>query len=281
MKKCAIYLAIFSLVFSFTFTGNVFAQEGQERVVEEELVVEEPTVAGSNKWVVGGSAEWWYISGPYYSYRNGEKVAEGSISSSQPGGNVFLGYDNWTFQASYRGGDVDIEMDRLDGSHSWTDEQKQKESEFTLRYLMRALGSKHFVPYLMGGYNRTTLDRTLTITTPGWTWTHTGTNTAKYETVYSSSMLGIGAVVPFDKNIGLRSDVRIAFTNAEDKSLDNGDEDTGSGIGGVMFLTGYWNILKGLNFQIGGKYQYLNGGDEVSSYSKAGFFTMLGYSYRF
>ncbi|MEW6670590.1 MAG: hypothetical protein AB1427_02750 [Thermodesulfobacteriota bacterium] len=280
MNKRIFYLLVIGLGLSVSIflAGNALAQS---RVIEEQIVLKDPTVSAPKKWAVGASAEFWYVFGPYDSYDNGVKVADGYINSTMPGGNAFIGYDNWTLQFSYRAGDADIKMTDVSGTPTWNEKQDQKEFEVTLRYLIRAWSAKHFVPYLLGGYNSTALDKIYTLETPGWTWTSTGTPVVHYENDYRSWMLGVGAVVPFNQSIGIRGDVRVAFTDAESKNTDTGSEWSDSGIGGVGFLTGYWNIFEGLNFQVGGKFQYLNGGDNVASYGRLGVFAMLGYSYKF
>ena len=69
------------------------------------------------------------------------------------------------------------------------------------------------------------------------------------------------------------------MTDAEE-TWDTGRKFSDSGIGSVGFLTGYWNIVRGLNLQIGVKYLHLNGGDEIGYYTKTGTFAMLGYSFK-
>ncbi|GAI65056.1 unnamed protein product, partial [marine sediment metagenome] len=162
---------------------------------------------------------------------------------------------------------------------TYADQQEQEETEITIRYLMRGLSSTHFVPYLIAGYNETRVESIKTLTTPGWYWCYNGKGVAKDETKYKSPMLGVGAVIPFNKYLGIRGDIRAAFSDAE-KIRDDGKKWTGSGVGAIGHLTGYWNIFKGLNLQVGGKSLYLNGGD-AGWYSKSGFFAMLGYSYKF
>jgi len=281
MKKNLLLVVIIGLglAVSMCLVGNAFAQP---RVVEEEIVLKDPTVSAPKKWVVGGSLEYWYVSGGYDTVDdNGNTIAEGDIDSNMPGGNAFVGYGDWTLQFSYRGGDTDIDMRWVSNAVDTEEKQKHLEYEVTLRYLLRGLSAKHFVPYLLGGYNSTSIDSTDTIITPGWIWTSTGTTVEHRETDYRSWMLGVGAVVPFNKYLGMRGDLRVAFTDADSKITDTGASWSDSGIGGVGFLTGYWNIFEGLNFQIGGKYQHLNGGDKIGWYSRFGGFAMLGYSYKF
>jgi hypothetical protein len=131
------------------------------------------------------------------------------------------------------------------------------------------------------GYNQITLERTTDIQTSGWIWSYNGKTRKKSETVFNSGLIGIGAIVPLtkDKNIGIRGDARLLFTDAE-FTRDDGLRITGSGPGLAATATGYWNIYKGLNLQVGAKGQLMNGGN-AGAYGKAGAFASLGYAYRF
>ncbi len=283
MKKIVIYLMVIGLAVNIGLAGIALAQK---RVIEEEIVLKDPTVSAPNKWVFGVSGEFWYVYRINYNlYWENTNFADYGVTTTMPGGNAFIGYDNWTLQFSYRAGDTDIDIH----SH-WTptnscdiiEEQEHKEYEVTLRYLIRGWGSKHFVPYVLGGYNSTSIDIVKTILTPGWTFTSTGTPVIHEERDYKSWILGIGAVVPFNRHVGMRCDGRLLFTDYETTN----DEvpflpPSGSGVGGVGVLTGYWNIVKGFNFQIGAKTQYLYAGEKMERDFKVGCFAMLGYSFKF
>lgn len=280
MRKLWLNVFLIGLVISMIFTCNVFAQEEKPRVIEEELVLKDPTVSAAKKWVIGGSIEYWYVGGDYEVIEDNVVIAEGEIDGDMSGGNVFLGYGNWTLMGSHREGDWDVNLRRKDVPVEYTSKQDQEESEIRLRYLVRALSSRHFAPYIIFGYNEVNLKDTRTITTPGWIWTRNWTNVVVNDYTYESLMLGIGAVVPFNKYLGIRGDISAAFTDAE-VTLDTGRTYSDDGTGYVAFLTGYWNIIRGLNFQVGGKALHLDGGDQVGSYTKTGWFGMLGYSYKF
>lgn len=281
MRKFWISILMIGLMINMVFICNVFAQqEKEQRVIEEELVLTDPTVSAKQKWVIGGSYEHWLVSGDYETReRTGKLTSEGDIDGDMNGGNIFMGYGDWTLQFSYKKGDWDINARFVDDPCNYTNQQEQEETEITLRYLMRGLSSTHFVPYLIAGYNETKIDETDTITTSGWVWSYNSKTVAKYDTTYKSPMFGIGAVIPFNKYLGIRGDIRAAFSDAE-KVRDDGTKWTGDGVGSVGHLTAYWNIYKGLNLQVGSKYLYLAGGD-AGDYTKSGFFTMLGYSLKF
>ena len=283
MKKFCISILVVGFMVNMVFTCNVFAQEEKEqRVIEEELVLTDPTVSAKEKWVIGGSYEYWYVSGDYDVYKqDGTKQSEGTIDGDMNGGNILLGYDNWTVQFSYREGDFDTTQKWISPSVDTKTLEEQEEYEITLRYLMRDLGSRHFVPYIIAGYNTTDVKATQTIVTTGYIWNRNSTTIIwdKYE--YKSYLLGVGAVVPFNKYLGLRGDIRAGYGKTE-RQLDTGTRYTGDGGAFVGHLTAYWNIFKGLNLQVGGKYQYLDGGNvNIADFAKVGSFAMVGYSYRF
>ena len=66
MRKSLIILLSVGLIFSIFLTSNVFAQEGTKRVIEEQLVLKDPTVSDTGKWVIGGALEYWYLNGSYH-----------------------------------------------------------------------------------------------------------------------------------------------------------------------------------------------------------------------
>lgn len=282
------FIGLFMLGFVITVSTNVFAQteekKGTEtegkRVIEEKILLKDPTVAEPKKWLIGGSLEYWYITGPYNTYNSAnQKVTEGNIKGDMPGGNIAIGYDKFTLQYSYREGKFGIDSTYLGSGVKTHEEQNQTEHEATLRYLFSS--DKPINPYVLIGYNQITLERTTDIITSGWTWSYNDKTRRKTETVFNSGLIGIGAIVPLtkDKNIGIRGDARFLFTDAE-YTRDDGYKVTGSGAGVGGTLTAYWNIFKGLNLQAGGKGQLLNGGN-AGAYSKAGAFASLGYAFRF
>ena len=291
MRTKILLLLFIGILMSSLFIPNVFAQDQdkqitpdktvvqeQPRVIEEELVLKDPTVAAEKKWLVGGSYEFWYVGGSYNRYNNGVKIADGSISGIMNGGNIFVGYDDFTLQYSYRAGSWDTNFDYTTSTTKLT--QEQTEQEIRLRYLIKPLAFKHFVPYVLAGYNYTTKKDTETIQTAGYIWSYKGGKTKGENRTYSSPEVGIGAIVPFNNYIGMRGDASVMFTSADYKR-DDGYTVSDNGIGANVIGTFYWNIWEGLNMQIGAKWLYLNGGDKIGYDSKVGGFAMLGYVYKF
>lgn len=272
------YLLLFGLALNLLLAFNSYAaDEESTRVIEEELVLKDPTVAPENKWAVGGSYDYWYISGPYNVYNGSTKVAKGTINGDMNGGSIFAGYDKFTFQVTTREGSWDVDERYISNPVNTTDHQKQREIELTARYLLPKAGIVN--PYVIAGYNDISVKSTNTIKTAGWVWSYNSKTVSTHDRTYRSGLAGIGLILPVNKSLGFRGDGRLMLTSADDKR-DDGVKFTGGGVGFAGTLTGYWNIYKGINLQAGAKYLYLAGGD-AGWYTKLGYFGSLGYSYKF
>jgi len=284
-KRYLITLLAVAFVVSFVFSGVALVQ-GEEkkeaaRVIEETLVVKDPTVSVAGKWVIGGAYEHWYVKGKYDTYdMNGNRVAEGKIEGGMPGGNIFVGYGNFTINYAYRQGSWDIDRTYTANNVNTSGSEDQKEHEITLRYLVRALSLRYLTPYVLAGYTQINLEEAETIQTPGWVWSYNSRTTKSYETTFKAPLLGIGLIFPFHERFGLRIDGRVFYSDAEQK-WDNGAKYTGTGWGYGGVATAYVNIYKGLNLQFGGKYLKLDGGSDIGWWDKLGGFGMLGYSHKF
>jgi hypothetical protein len=263
------------------FSSSAFSQG---RVIEETLVVKDPTVAAPNNWIFGGAIEYTYVAGNYDLYdSSGTKIADGKINFGLPGGNLWVGYGNLTVNLAYRKGSGTIDRDWTIGAKS-RDELDQTDTELTLRYLFRTGSS--IAPYVIAGYMQTKFDESETITNfPAFIWGYKGVGcvaascaTSTSKTTYSSPLIGGGAIFPFSDKFGARADVRLTYTNAE-LERDDGMKFTGSGIGGGFTATGYYNITTFLNAQLGVRYYQLNGGD-VGTKNFMGLFGMLGVTIR-
>ncbi len=296
MKRKSIVIVFGIFLFFGLLASNLFAQDKpiapdkpavqeqpivqeQTRVIEEALVLSDPTVAQPKKWLIGATGEWWYIRGTYTrTYNDGTVYSRGDINGSMPGGTITLGYDAFTLAYSYRKGswDIDSTFASVSGASSVMT-QDQAEHEITARWLFRL--HPHFNPYVMVGYNQTIRKDTETLDA-GHIWSYNSNRVSIVDRTYKSPLIGLGAIVPFNKYIGLRADGRLIYSWADWKR-DDGSTMTGSGVGGALVGTLYWNIWEGLNLQIGGKYQYLNGGSDIGYSAKLGAFGMLGYTYKF
>jgi hypothetical protein len=98
------FIGLFTLGFVITVSTNVFAQteekKGTEgkRVIEEKILLKDPTVAEPKKWLIGVSGEYWYVTGPYNTYNSAnQKITEGNIKGDMPGGILLLDMTNLRF----------------------------------------------------------------------------------------------------------------------------------------------------------------------------------------
>ena len=270
MRRISLAFALAAVCFSTSALS--------QRVIEETLVLKDPTVAAPNKWLFGAAFEYMYVKGSYDLYdTNGNKLADGDISFGLPGVNLWTGYDNLTVNFAYRKGSGDIDRTWTVGAKS-TDKLDQKDTELTLRYLFRGVGRSGITPYVLAGYMQTKFDEDETITNAGFIFPYNGTTRSQRTTTYDSPMIGGGAIFPFSDKFGARADIRLTYTNAEVK-YDNGTKVSGSGIGGGFTGTGYYNITQWLNAQLGVRYTNLNGGD-VGYKRFFGLFGMLGVTIR-
>lgn len=264
---------------ALSFSSLAFSQG---RTIEETLVVTDPTVAAQGKWKVGGAAEYWWVRTSYKLVdSSGNEVGDANLSFKQPGWNIFGAYGNLTVQATRRSGDGDYTANA--GTLQYSGPQKSTDEEYTLRWLFP---SRAISPYVMAGYAKTRLDQTYDIaTTSPFFWTCTGNKHLESRTDFKGPLLGGGAIVPFSEKVGMRGDLRFKWNQVEQRrngsaaSCHNVDS---SALSYDLTVTGYWNIVGGLNAQLGFKYQWLNGGDEqITNWTRIGVFGMLGYTIQF
>ena len=271
-------LAIAFAVLGIGFSSSAFSQS---RTIEETLVVSDPTVAAQGKWKVGGALEYWYVHTEYDIVDTaGNKVGNSTLNLTQPGFNLFAAHGNWTLQGTSRKGDGDYTATQ--GTLAYGGPQRQKDQEFTLRYLFP---NRAISPYVLVGYGKTNLETEYNFTSAN-TWTCTGNSRMMVTTEYKGPLLGGGAIVPFSEKLGMRADLRLHWyqgTSTHTGNVKTGgcaDAD-GSGLGYDFTVTGYWNIVGGLNAQLGGKATWLHAGSDVPQWFKIGLFGMLGYTIQF
>jgi len=276
-----------SLAFALAALGFSSSAFSQGRTIEETLVVSDPTVAAAGKWAVGGAVEYWKTHSEFDVFFN-EAKGTGTLDFAQTGYNVFAGYGNWTLQATGRKGDGDYNATgspKCCGPITVDGTQKATDSEITLRYLWP---TRSISPYVLVGYTDTKLQLTETIVAspavPGTQFTCTSSKTRTSDTTYKGPLLGGGAVIPFSQRFGMRTALRLKWYKGTYDENGTGaacQHTDGSGLGYDFTLTGYWNIIAGLNAQIGVKAQWLNAGEDVPDWYKLGVFGMLGYTFRF
>jgi hypothetical protein len=272
--------AIAAMALGLGFSSAAFSQG---RIIEETLVVRDPTVAAANNWVVGGAVEYWYVKGAFNEYNGAnQKIATGDIQFDQPGGSLWVGYGDFTFMYTGRSGKGDETLTYSPGainaqSLTTHSDVKQTDSEFLVRWLARGLSARWVTPYAVVGYTQTKFSIDETLPT-GFFWTVNNSPTRHYQYTYKGPLAGIGAIFPFTETFGARVDGRLKFYSAEVTS--EYGKTTGNGTGGDFILTGYMNFLRGFNLQAGYKFASLQGGD-VGYQNRNGLFGMLGYSARF
>ena len=279
MKQVSLVMTL-GVVCIILFSSNVRSEE-VERVYEEELVLTDPTVSEEGQWRIGASVEAWYVDHPLYVQKDGQIKKTANVSGFQPGVSGFLAYGSWTFMASYRQGDFDVTDVPGVFLPEDTDEDRT-EIEVRLRYLNKKDRFLGFKPYIIAGYNRTSFDRDK-MKIPVSPYTLSGTNTLKTETELNSFSLGLGGIYPFTNKLGLRFDVSGAYIFDATHEITNCTtaftalcapvDDTG--FGGVAHITGYWNITKRINLQVGAKGTALDAGN-AGRFDRIGFFAMLG-----
>ncbi|OGS37640.1 MAG: hypothetical protein A2506_08110 [Elusimicrobia bacterium RIFOXYD12_FULL_66_9] len=276
-------MSLFAAVLALNFLSAARASAEETRVVDDEIVLMDPTVSAPRKWAVGGAFEGWYMNGPWVTNINGQKASEGTIAGGMPGGNVFFGYDNFTLQYSRRDGKFDVKRTFTPygstyyaPSHHSTQSQHQVEDEVTLRYLWKL--SPKFNPYLLAGYNKTVVDIDEVY------YLASGARSGRIDSnrsSYSSGLVGVGAIVPFNRRVGIRGDGRLLFTSGKYVNRRSNYSATSSGVGGAATGTVYFNVFEGFNLQAGFKGQVLNGGEKVTAFGRFGIFASAGYSYKF
>jgi len=297
MKRKSIVIVLSGLLFFGLLATNVFAQDQdkpitpdqpvvseQMRVIEEAIVLSDPTVAQPRKWLIGGSGELWYVYNQFNRWGNAGYIeSEGTMHGVMPGGTITLGYDNLTISYSYRKGDFKCDLTFADDAAKTSElKSAQTEHEITARWLFKT--SPHFNPYVLVGYNHTIKEDEETLNAT-YIWSN-GTSVTKDVRTYRSPLFGLGAIIPFNKSIGMRLEGRLLYSWAE-RVRDDGEtwHQSSKFIDNVGFgavATGYWNIWKGLNVQIGGKYQSLRAGyNEAGNSWKLGGFGMIGYTFKF
>jgi len=151
--------------------------------------------------------------------------------------------------------------------------------------LLLGQGSPHFNPYLLLGYNHTLKTDTETLDQPNWVWSDSRRAIKKEDFTFKSPFIGFGAIIPFNKYLGMRLDGRFLYSWADYVRDDGWHKDSDTLYGFAAVGTFYWAIWKGLNAQVGGKWQYTSAGintnTHIDSLNKWGAFGMIGYTFKF
>lgn len=263
----------------------------QGRTEEDTLVLTDPTVAGRDQWKLGGSVEYWRVTGkvPVYDFTGQTKVAEADITLNQPGFSLFAAREDWTIQYTRRDGEGDSKIDLSQPGVTITvsGPTKQTDQEILLRYLFRSWSTRFLTPYALLGYTTVEIVQDYALTAVpddplvviAASFLCSGTDKLRTTHKLSGPEVGLGGIFPFSRTFGARADARLVRYSGKRRS-GNCPEFSGSGWGSAYTLTGYANVGAGFNLQLGMKWSDLNAGD-AAQFRRQGYFGMLGYTHNF
>jgi hypothetical protein len=259
------------------------AASAQTRVIEETLVVRDPTVASRSSSIFGAAIEGLYVNTPFRSFSssNDGTYEDGKAKGGSFGANLFAGYGDFTLAYTHRNGSGKSTLTHNPSAtvperYTHSVEMVPKQDELLLRWLGRGLSTTWFTPYLYAGYTQLKSDFD-DIRDTG-VWPESGTNRLKSLVKSKSSMGGIGGIVPVTATYGFRGD--IGFLRTKQTTERQGlPTKTGTGTGSRVTGTMYYNFGEGWNAQLGGRYEYFNGG-AGGHMTLAGVFAMLGYTFK-
>jgi hypothetical protein len=259
-----------SIVAGLFMTVLSVAVYAEDRVIEDTLVYNDPTVAHQSQWVKGVSAEFWNVNTSMPS-----TYGTINVHANQPGVSGFVGYGDFSVLAGYRKGTgtADLNTTVLGNSLNIHDTISSSALEVDVRWLLRNIKIKFVTPYLLVGHVEDKSDATMSATLNGSNYALTNpssTSTSK------TNLAGVGGIFPINPKMGIRADVRYGFVNTSDTSAG-----TDSYKDALVTATFYYNILRGLNAQVGGRYDKSGTGSSGSAGgSVAGFYATFGYSFQ-
>jgi hypothetical protein len=240
--KLSIPVLIFSLL-----SGIASAQQ---RVVEESLVYDDPTVAKENKWVKG------ILLGYYYS--NADSSVTNSSGTdirtqqkfSQPAAQAFVGYGNFTLLGSYEKKNVTTSVPNSSASSSTTMKEDGNTYGLDFRYLAIPLQQKYFVPYALLSY----------VTSHSGVEFNTYSNGVQKRNFNHAKGPGIGAggIIPLTNKFGFRVDIRQYQLKTNNTNNYSASIEARNLEYRLATTTAYYNLTEGVTLQLGGTYSYLN-----------------------
>lgn len=263
-----------TLIAATLISTSAFAED---RVIEESLVYDDPTVAKQSQWIYGGSIDFHdVINSQAQVFDTNGYVHSSSTTYNQLGASAFIGYGDFSLLTSYKQGTGSMIIPAYTnpngsyfGGNSWN--FKSSGVEFDLRWLITQLQSTYFVPYALIGYSSgQETDTFPNYFINGVQEVNTSNSTA--------SIAGIGGIIPITSSFGLRADIRKAFINATVSSTVpafNGLTMTANG--DAYTLTGYYNFTQNINAQLGYSSESIEG---QSNSTNSGVYAMLGYTFR-
>ena len=260
MNRNIFKIGLLGVLISINF-GSAFAQQ---RVVEESLVYDDPTVAKPGKWLFGVAV------GGYYSNANtsGTNTSGNTVNATQqmtqPQVSGYIGYEDITLLLRYQKQKSTTNFPgntaNMDGNIFSAD----------LRWLITPIGMKHFVPYVLASYAKFTDNTTFSYVNSSGLQ-QTGKNWG------DGPGLGVGGIFPITAKYGLRADIRQYNLKTNSSSNMWSEFNTTANIQYRQFqATAYYNITDNINRQVGGNSTYIANRAQSTAY---GFFTQIGYSF--
>jgi hypothetical protein len=242
------------------FSVSAYAEE---RVLEDSLVYDDPTVSKPGKWAFGGAV------GAYYSNSNTSGTdTSGNVNTAtqqftQPQGSLFAGYGDFTLLARYQ---------KINATTGFTNNTMKNSGDtysVDLRWLITDLQVRYFVPYVLASYVNQTENYTFSNIDHGVQQTG--------KTVSKGPGFGLGGIIPITDKYGLRADLRQYNANPITTSnLYSGLNSNRNIQYRLAQATAYYNITDSINLQVGGQYTYIANQAQSTSY---GFVMSLGYTY--
>ncbi len=245
----------------FVFALSSFSTFAQQRVVEESLVYDDPTVARPGKWIFGLSVDYLNTSANSETKDStGDANGYQKSNSSQVGGSAVLGYGDLSLLINYAPSKTTINNNSgvKTAETAWL-------GEVNLRWLIMDLKTKYFVPYVLGGYVRYMSSGTSTGTWTGW---QKGT--------IEGPGLGVGGIVPLTEKYGFRADIKQYYANSTTTNSNVSYNTTDKQQFWMITATAYYNITQNINFQLGAQNNFIQG---IPYSSQTGFYGKLGYTF--
>jgi hypothetical protein len=98
-KKQLMVIAVTIMTLTLPLTLNA-----QQRVIEESLVYDDPTVAKPGKWLFGASVDYYNYTAQGQAYDSNNNKYPSSQNFSQPGASAWAGYGDFSLLMAYKQG---------------------------------------------------------------------------------------------------------------------------------------------------------------------------------
>ncbi|MBF0562937.1 MAG: hypothetical protein HQL37_13170 [Alphaproteobacteria bacterium] len=265
-------------------------QVAEARTQKEDLVYTDPTVPQPGKWLVGANAEDMFVVMNYDSKsslvtNSGITTATttSTVIGNEVGGTFTAGYGNlWGF-ITYRVGEFGGTRD-YSSSLGYKEDYSVQTSqiETRLRYLVPELKFWGITPFVIGGYNYTNVDSSLSIETPRISFGGK-TSLLRWNDEYHSFFGGLGGIAPFTESLGLRADASAAYVRGSGSykaPFTTANTWSGNGYGGEGHVTLYYKISDTWTAQLGAKGEFVTG-DSIDAFGAFGAYANLGYTVHF